>query len=112
LATTYLATGKKDIIVTKDNTWIMENGVDELQRFIGTGDVLGALIAALLGVKFNSEAAVVLALSYLNICAEYASNKLTFNAGLADFRHETLNQLSLLGKENKDWFRQVRGGKQ
>jgi len=112
LATTYLATGKKDIIVAKDNTWIMENGVDELRGFIGTGDLLGALIAALLGLQFNSETAVVLALSYLNICGENASKKLTPNAGLADFRHETLNQLSLLGKENKDWFRQVRGGKQ
>ena len=111
-ATTYLATGKKDIIVAKDNTWIMENGVNELQRFIGTGDLLGALIAALLGVQFNAETAVVLALSYLNICAEYASKKLTSNTGLADFRQETLNQLSLLGKEDKEWFRQMRGGKQ
>lgn len=111
LATTYLATGKKDIIVAKDNIWIMENGVNELQRFIGTGDVLGALIAALLGVQFSAESAVLLALSYLNICAEHASEKMISNTGLADFRHETLNQLSLLGKENKHWFRQARGGK-
>ncbi|MDN6639593.1 MAG: PfkB family carbohydrate kinase [Tetragenococcus sp.] len=108
---TYLATGEKDVIVSKNDTWIMENGVDELSRFIGTGDLLGALIAALLGEQFDNLSAAILALSYLNICGEYASAKLASDVGSADFRHETLNQLSLLGTTKQNWFNQMKGEK-
>lgn len=108
---TYLATGKKDLIVSKDETWIMENGVGKLQQFTGSGDLLGALIAALLGEGFDRLSAAILALSYLNICGEYASKNLTASNGLADFRHETLNQLSLLSVTKDHWFNQVKGRK-
>ncbi|KFN93211.1 PfkB family carbohydrate kinase [Tetragenococcus muriaticus] len=109
---TYLATGKKDLIVSKDETWVMENGVEKLQQFTGSGDLLGALIAALLGEGFDNLSAAIFALSYLNICGEHANKKLTSSNGLADFRHETLNQLSLLSVTNDNWFNQVKGRKQ
>lgn len=111
-AVTYLATGKKDVIVSKKGTWVMENGVEELQRFIGSGDLLGALIAALLGEQIDNLSAVIFALSYLNICGEYTSENLGPVYGLADFRHETLNQLSLLKTLNQNWFNQTKGRKQ
>ncbi|GMA48255.1 hypothetical protein GCM10025854_25050 [Tetragenococcus muriaticus] len=90
----------------------MENGVEKLQQFTGSGDLLGALIAALLGEGFDNLSAAIFALSYLNICGEHANKKLTSSNGLADFRHETLNQLSLLSVTNDNWFNQVKGRKQ
>lgn len=108
-AVTYLVTGKKDVVVSRGNTWVMGNGVNELARFTGSGDILGALVAVLLAEQFDDLSAVLLALSYLNICGEYARKKLTLTTGLADFRHETLNQLSLLAKTTPNWFGHVKG---
>lgn len=102
----YLATGKKDLVVTSEQAIILSNGVEELDRFTGTGDIVGALIAALLGAKNPPLAAVISAVSYFNICGESAKVK---TVGLADFRQETLNQLSLLMNQ-KNWFHLIRGG--
>ncbi|HLQ40085.1 MAG TPA: hydroxyethylthiazole kinase [Tetragenococcus sp.] len=110
-STVYLATGKKDIIVAGRKAWLMANGVDELDRFTGSGDILGALIAALLGADHSPISAVMIALGYLNICGQKAKSKAT-TIGLADFRHETLNQLSLLANSDPNWFRQIKGEQQ
>lgn len=102
--TVFLATGPQDLVVTKEKIYLLANGVDKLDRFTGTGDIVGAIIAALLGEGLSNESAVVLGVSYFNICGEKADVK----SGLADFRQETLNQLSLLMQE-KNWFDQVKG---
>ena len=47
--TCFLATGETDVIVTKDATYFLKNGVPELDKITGTGDMVGALIASLLG---------------------------------------------------------------
>ncbi|MHC0417544.1 hydroxyethylthiazole kinase, partial [Enterococcus faecalis] len=63
------------------------------------------LVAALLGEGNAPMTAAVAAVSYFNLCGEKAKTK---SQGLADFRQNTLNQLSLLMKE-KDWFEAVKG---
>lgn len=107
---TYLATGKKDIVVKGEQVWLLENGVPELDCFTGTGDLVGALIAAFLGAGYEAVEATILGVSYLNCCGERAKEKLVPTVGLADFRHETLNQLSLLSQE-VTWSQQVKGRK-
>ncbi len=109
-AITYLATGEKDLIVQKNQVWIMTNGVPELDRFTGSGDLVGALIAALLGAGHQPLVATFAALSYLNRCGELAHDKLQPLIGMADFRHETLNQLSLLAHDPQ-WTQHVKGRK-
>jgi hydroxyethylthiazole kinase len=104
--TVYLATGKYDLIVSKNQSFLLENGVQELDRFTGTGDIVGSLIAALLGANQSSLEATINAVSYFNLCGEEARKK---TEGLADFRQETLNQLSLLMNQS-DWYQQIRGG--
>ena len=101
--TVFLATGIQDVLVSQEQVIVLQNGVPELDCFTGTGDLVGALVAALLG-EGNAMTAVA-AVSYFNLCGEKAKTK---SQGLADFRQNTLNQLSLLMKE-KDWFEAVKG---
>lgn len=101
--TTFLATGTQDIIVDQERIFHLMNGVSALDRFTGTGDVVGALIAALLGSGMKAIDAAVTAVSYFNLCGEQAGDTI----GLAAFRQETLNQLSILMEGN--WWTKVKG---
>lgn len=104
--TIFLATGTKDLIVSQKHAYFLANGVAELDRFTGTGDIVGAIIAALLGAEFAPLEATLAAVSYFNLCGEAARKRTT---GLANFRQETLNQLSLL-MNHQGWFENIRGG--
>lgn len=104
--TVYLATGMYDLIISKEQSFFLNNGVEELDRFTGTGDIVGSLISALIGVNQSPLMATFNAVSYFNICGEKASLK---TLGLDDFRRETLNQLSLLMNQS-DWHLDIKGG--
>ncbi|XJS11331.1 hydroxyethylthiazole kinase [Aerococcaceae bacterium WGS1372] len=104
--TLFLATGAKDIIAFNQTLYHLDNGVENLDRFTGTGDIVGALIATLLGEGKEVLAATISAVSYFNLCGEKADS---MTKGLANFRQETLNQLSLL-MEDKEWMKSMRGG--
>ncbi|MGX7195835.1 hydroxyethylthiazole kinase [Enterococcus olivae] len=106
-ASVYLATGVKDVIVHNKRAYLMENGVPELDRFTGTGDLVGALITAFLGAGMAPLAATLRGVSYLNSCGEVAKQK-ELMLGMADFRQETMNQLSLLDQQ-ADWWKRVKG---
>lgn len=106
----YVATGTKDIIVARNNVWVLSNGVPELDRFTGSGDTLSGLLAALLGEGASPEDAAIQAISYLNIAGETAKSK-TVTSGIAEFRQLFLNELSLLGVEDSDWINKIRGTK-
>ncbi|MCH4009667.1 hydroxyethylthiazole kinase [Companilactobacillus sp.] len=103
--TTFIATGETDLVVCDGSCFELHNGVPELDRFTGTGDIVGAMMAALIKNNHEGLAAGISAISYLNICAENASQ---ITEGLADFRQQTLNQLSLL-MNNDYWFEAIRG---
>ncbi|WP_208559746.1 hydroxyethylthiazole kinase [Marinilactibacillus kalidii] len=105
--TVFLATGPKDVVVSGERVALLSNGVEELDRFTGTGDIVGALIAALLGDGQEPFDAVIGAVSYFNLCGEKAKIK---SEGLAEFRFQTLNHLSLLMAEN--WVESVKGREQ
>lgn len=103
--TVFLATGKKDVIVQNDKHLILNNGVDELNKFVGTGDMVGAMITTLLGVGKDPWVASQFAISYLNIAAEKAL--LLTNGGMENFRREVLNQIDLLGR-NQQWATKIK----
>ena len=105
----YLATGKKDIIVYQQAVYLLENGVPELDCFTGTGDLVGALIAGVLGTGVEPLTATIAVVSYFNLCGEAAKAQLQPTMGLADFRQETMNQLSLL-YQTGDWQARIKGG--
>lgn len=104
--TTLLATGPVDVVADASGIYYLKNGVDNLGRFTGTGDIVGALITALLGAGQPVLEAVILAVSYFNLCGEKAD---ATTHGLADFRQATLNNLSLL-LEDDEWLTGIKGG--
>ncbi|MDT2813926.1 hydroxyethylthiazole kinase [Vagococcus carniphilus] len=108
--TSFLATGETDIIVTPQTSYYLKNGVPELDQMTGTGDIVGALIASLLGQGIESEMSLVGAVSYFNLCGESALTHCKKPLGMADFRHELFNELSRLYKKD-DWWQQVKGEK-
>ena len=104
--TTLLATGPVDVVADASGIYYLKNGVDNLGRFTGTGDIVGALITALLGAGQPVLDAVILEVSYFNLCGEKAD---VTTRGLADFRQETLNNLSLLLADD-EWLTGIKGG--
>lgn len=96
--TVFLATGEQDLVVTNSNCFCLKNGVDSLELFTGTGDVVGALIAGILGSGIKALEATIGAITYFNVCGEKASSVL--QQGMESFRIETCNQLSKLYNEN------------
>lgn len=104
--TLLLATGPIDLIVSKDQIYGLENGVAQLDQFTGTGDIVGAMIAALIGAGHQADQATIAAVTYFNLCGEKAAST---TQGLADFRQATLNHLSLL-MQQKDWAKSIKGG--
>ena len=96
--TVFLATGEQDLVMTASESFCLKNGVDSLELFTGTGDIVGALITGVLGSGVKSLEATIGAISYFNVCGEKASSVL--QQGMESFRIETCNQLSKLYKEN------------
>lgn len=106
--TTFLATGATDIIVNQEVSVALSNGTKELDRFTGSGDVVGSLIAALLGTGLTGLEATVIAVSYFNLAGEAAHDQLKKNQGLGMFRQLTLDQLSrLMWQDN--WAEKMKG---
>ncbi len=110
--TLFLATGEHDLVITDSNCICLKNGVDSLELFTGTGDVVGALIAGVLGSGIEPLEATIGAITYFNVCGEKASSEL--QQGIESFRIETCNQLSKLHNENwqemlkmEDWINEV-----
>ena len=69
----FLVTGPKDLIVSKNQVAVLGNGCAELDCITGTGDLVGALTAVFLSQGKTAFEASCLAVSYLNIAAEKIS---------------------------------------
>lgn len=106
--TCFLATGETDVIVTKDATYFLKNGVPELDKITGTGDMVGALIASLLGQGETVETSLVIAVSYFNLCGEKAAQQVSQPIPMSDFRNQLMNQLSTL-LEEENWWKDIKG---
>lgn len=102
--TVFMVTGPVDVIVSKNHSVKLYNGVENNGNFTGTGDAVGALAGALIGDGMDSFNACINAVSYFNICGEIAEDK---SHGLNDFRFHLLNELSLL--KDTDWTKKVKG---
>ncbi|MBO0420396.1 hydroxyethylthiazole kinase [Vagococcus fluvialis] len=106
--TCFLATGETDVIVTREATYFLKNGVPELDKITGTGDMVGALIASLLGQGETVETSLVIAVSYFNLCGEKAAQQTNQPIPMSDFRNQLMNQLSTL-LEEENWWKDIKG---
>ncbi|HEV3126645.1 TPA: hydroxyethylthiazole kinase [Streptococcus pneumoniae] len=101
----FLVTGPKDLVVSKNQVAVLGNGCAELDWITGTGDLVGALIAVFLSQGKTGFEASCLAVSYLNIAAEKI---VVQGMGLEEFRYQVLNQLSLL-RRDENWLDTIKG---
>ncbi|MFW8052629.1 hydroxyethylthiazole kinase [Vagococcus fluvialis] len=106
--TAFLATGATDVIVTKEATYFLQNGVAELDKITGTGDIVGALITSLLAQGESVETSLVMAVSYFNICGERAFEQVGTPVPMSNFRNELMNHLSLDYTDNT-WWKEIKG---
>lgn len=96
-----LVSGKKDIVLNDNETFILSNGDKRLKKITGTGCILGAISASILSIERSIEA-VILALSIENISSESIDNKI----GMATFKLKFLDNISLINiKTIKDRIR-------
>lgn len=103
--TVFLATGETDIVVNSQEQWILKNGVPYLDKFSGSGDVVGAMCSALLPYHTHVIDAVVEAVSYFNVSGECA-NQID---GIGTFRIDLLNKLEKV--QEQEWVSQIEGVK-
>ena len=100
--TVFVATGPSDIIVQDSRHLILNNGVKSLDRIVGTGDLVGAIMATVLGAGHDSWLASLFSISYINIAGEKASIK-TKGQGLESFRQSFLDEISILWQD-ENWI--------
>lgn len=108
--TCFLATGKTDVIVTPKHRFLLKNGVEELDKITGTGDVVGALIASLLAQKHSVQESLIAAVSYFNICGENALKKSQKQNGLEIFKSQLFDELSTHYQTDM-WWQEIKGEK-
>lgn len=106
--TSFLATGKIDVVASRGCVWYLDNGVPYLDQITGTGDIVGALIASLLSQTNTDSDAVIGAVSYFNICGERALANCSTPVGMEAFRYHLFNELSYV-YDTIPWWDDVRG---
>lgn len=103
--TTFLATGETDIVVDSQQQWLLKNGVPYLDRFSGSGDVVGAMCSAMLVAHKSPIEAVVDSVSYFNVSGECANQI----EGIGTFRIDLLNKLEKV--QEQEWVSRIKGKK-
>ncbi|MFI3228129.1 MAG: hydroxyethylthiazole kinase [Clostridia bacterium] len=86
-----LATGKKDLIISENTAYVIDNGVQMLSKVTGTGCILGVMVATYLSTGLHLEA-TILAVASLSIAGELSQNA----KGPSSFRMELIDNLYLL----------------
>ncbi len=107
--TCYVATGAIDIMSYQGETLLLENGVPQLDQFVGSGDMVGSMMVACLTQTSSPLLAAFTGLSYFNICGEVADHKHE-SQGVESFRHHLLDELSF-NYQQEDWTQAIKGGR-
>jgi hydroxyethylthiazole kinase len=92
---TVVATGAIDIISNGKETYIIENGCEDLSRITGTGCMLNVLIATYISSKDIINSAI-LGTVVMGICGELAKGA----QGTASFKIELLDNISRIKDED------------
>lgn len=93
----FLATGKKDLVVYRDRTLIVNNGHVFLSKITGTGCMAGAICAALLAYTKDGFKAGALAMTLLGIAGERAAKR---SPGPSSFHINLLDEIYMITGED------------
>ena len=107
LNTVIVITGPIDLVISKKNIVIIENGSPLMGKVCGTGCILSAIIAAFLGSidegklkREETENACITALCTYGICGELASNSIKKTDGVILFKNKLIDYLSTIKAED------------
>ena len=107
LNTVIVVTGPIDLIISKKNIVIVENGSPLMGKVCGTGCILSAIIAAFLGSihegkleREEIESACIAALCTYGVCGELASNSIKKTDGVILFKNKLIDYLSTIKAED------------
>ena len=90
-----LASGKADIVASKDSVFFADNGCARLSSITGTGCLLGALVTTYSSVTDNYLAAALAGCIILGLCGELSENSI----GNGSFGVSLLDSLSTIKDE-------------
>ena len=100
-------TGPIDLVISKKDINIIENGVPVMGKVCGTGCILSAVIAAFLGANTEDvlkretvEKSSIAAICTYGVCGELASNAIKKTDGVILFKNKLIDCLSILKTED------------
>ncbi len=107
LDTILVLTGAIDLIISKDNIYIIENGNSMMSKVCGTGCILSGIVAAFLASKVGEgnnlsvlESACVAALCTYGICGELAFIAIKKTDGTISYKNKLLDCLYTVKEED------------
>lgn len=101
-------TGPIDLVVSKKNIIVIENGSKMMGEVCGTGCILGAVLASFIGAnateddnkRENVENSCVTALCMYGVCGELAASTIKKTDGVIVFKNKLLDYLSTIKAED------------
>ncbi|MFB4210535.1 hydroxyethylthiazole kinase [Shouchella sp. JSM 1781072] len=107
LQTVVVVTGEKDVVTNGKQIVQVSNGHEWLTRVVGTGCLLGGVLAAYLAVNGKDFVnAAANGLAFYGVAAERAYAKAN-EYGVASFQMEFLNELSMIKEEEAEPFYRI-----
>ncbi|MED4130435.1 hydroxyethylthiazole kinase [Shouchella miscanthi] len=104
LNTLIVVTGEQDVVTDGSRTVTIKNGHEWLTRVVGTGCLLGGVLAAYLAINRDDKIkAAAEGLAHYGVAAERAFAKAS-DRGVASFQLEFLDALSTLSEEEAEPF--------
>lgn len=93
-------TGKEDIITDGERVVKIKNGTSRLPMVIGTGCMIGAMIAAFSGATNDHFYAALTGTMLMGIAGEIAEEKLKEGDGHGVFKNHLLDRLSIISEDD------------
>lgn len=97
-----VVSGVCDFITNGNDSALIKNGTYKMSKITGTGCMLGALLTIALSFYDDSSLRfkeVVKAVATWGICGEIAEEKMKDKEGLMTFKHNLLDELSIINEE-------------
>ena len=104
--TVVTATGKNDIIVYKNDAYIVKNGVSFMSKVTGTGCMSASLIASFVASNNDITLSTLYAIATIGIAGELAYEK-TKHLGSGSFRVALIDEISMMNEEKFENYSKI-----
>ena len=104
--TVVTATGKNDIIVYKNDAYLVKNGVPFMSKVTGTGCMSASLIASFVASNNDITLSTLYAIATIGIAGELAYEK-TKHLGSGSFRVALIDEISMMNEEKFENYSKI-----